>query len=66
MEKAPPALIRILVTMDDMDNAVNNVIAVANVMMPIAPTTPALPTTHGPRRYIMTPRMVSRVGVKTP
>jgi hypothetical protein len=34
--------------------------------MPKAPTTPALPTTHGWRIYIMTPNMVRVVGVKTP
>ena len=52
--------------MEDMDNAVKNVIAVAKVTIPMAPNTPAFPTTQGLLRYMITPNMVNKVGVKTP
>ncbi len=35
-------------------------------MMPSATYRPPLPTTHGRRRYMMTPRIVRMLGVKTP
>ena len=38
----------------------------AKTIITIAPNNPALPTTHPRRRYIITPRMVSTSGVKTP
>ena len=63
IEKAPPAPIRIFVVMDDMERPVKVVMASANRMMPKAPTRPAFPTTHPSRRYIITPKMVSTLGV---
>jgi hypothetical protein len=47
-------------------SAVANVITTASKSIPIAPTIPAFPTTHGCRIYIITPRIVKVVGVKTP
>jgi hypothetical protein len=42
------------------------VITTARNKIPIAPTIPAFPTTQGWRIYIITPRIVNVVGVKTP
>lgn len=63
---APPAPIRMLVVTDDIDRPVQVVIAKARRMMSAPPRRPAFPITHPSRRYMMTPRMVSSVGVKTP
>jgi len=55
-----------LVVMDDIDSPVQRVTALASRMIAIAPSRPALPTTQPRRRYMITPRIVSTVGVKTP
>jgi hypothetical protein len=52
--------------MVEMERAVRNVMLVASVTMISAPISPTLPTTHPNRRYMMTPRIVSTDGVKTP
>ena len=57
---------RVLVVIEAMLSAVATVMLKANTMMPQAPSKPALPTTQPSRRYMMTPRMVSNVGVNTP
>jgi hypothetical protein len=49
-----------------MESAVHRVIEKEMTMINQAPTRPAFPTTQPKRRYMMTPKMVSRVGVKTP
>ena len=66
IENGPPAPMRIFVVIDDMERLVNNVIDRASSVISKAPATPALPTTHGCRKYMITPRMVRVVGVKTP
>jgi hypothetical protein len=66
MEKAPPAPILMLVVMEERDRAVNAIMRKEMSMMSQAPRRPAFPTTHPSRRYMMTPRMVRSVGVKTP
>jgi hypothetical protein len=66
MEKAPPAPILMLVVMEDRDRPLVVVMMKDVRMMSQAPRRPAFPTTHPSRRYMITPRMVRRVGVKTP
>jgi hypothetical protein len=63
---APPEPIRIFVVILDNDRAVERVMATATMIIINAPITPAFPTTHGWRMYIITPKMVRNVGVKTP
>lgn len=54
------------VVMADIDKAVHNVIKNEMPIISQAPSRPALPTTQPRRKYIITPRIVSNVGVKTP
>jgi hypothetical protein len=49
-----------------MDRAVHKVIKNEIIIISQAPKRPALPTTHPRRKYIITPNMVRKVGVKTP
>ena len=57
MEKRPPASMRILVTIDNIERLVNKAIDTARRTMNSAPPIPAVP---------ITPRMVSVVEVTTP
>ena len=57
---------RVLVAMEDSESPVAAVIPLARRMMQIPPSSPVLPTAQGSRRNMITPRMVSSVGVKTP
>ena len=57
---------RTLLVTEAIDRAVAAVMAKASRMMAIAPPRPALPTTQPSRRYMITPRIVSSVGTKTP
>ncbi len=57
---------RVFVAMELRDSPVQVVMPMASPITNRAPPRPALPTTHPMRTYMMTPRMVSRVGVKTP
>ena len=57
---------RTLVVIEERLSAVVSVITTESTTMASAPATPALPTTQGCRMYMMTPRMVSVVGVNTP
>ncbi len=66
IENAPPAPMRMLVVIDDMERPVSAVMPTAIRMISQAPIRPALPTTQPSRRNMITPRMVSSVGVKTP
>ena len=50
----------------DSDSPVHVVMSRPSARMPKAPSRPAFPTTHPIRTYMMTPRMVSSVGVNTP
>jgi hypothetical protein len=52
--------------MDDTLRPVAKEITCAITMIPIADNNPASPTIIGSRRYIITPRIVSMEGVKTP
>jgi len=54
------------VVIEDIDNPVAIVIVLARRIIKIAPSNPAFPTTQPRRRYIITPRIVSTSGVKTP
>src|SRR5690554_5390044 len=63
---APPAPSRILVVIVDSDSAVLPVITKIARINKTAPPSPAWPTTHPSRRYIITPRIVSAVGRYTP
>ena len=63
---APPAPILIFVVMADIDRAVHSVIKNEIMMINHAPSKPAFPTTQPILRYIITPRIVSSVGVNTP
>ena len=63
---APPLPIRMFVVIDDKLSAVASVIATDNKIIAKAPKTPAFPTTHGCRIYMITPKMVKVVGVNTP
>ena len=55
-----------LVAKADRESAVTAVMAFEKTTMARAPKRPAWPTTQPIRRYMMTPRIVSAVGVKTP
>jgi hypothetical protein len=48
------------------ERAVSSVIDTEIETMSRVAGRPTLPTTHGRRKYIITPRIVSRLGVKTP
>jgi hypothetical protein len=63
MAKAPPAPTRVLVATEETERPVVMVMMWASRIIPIAPPSPALPTTCPWRRYMMTPRMVRMVGV---
>jgi hypothetical protein len=52
--------------MAEIENAVSRVMLVARVTMRSVPPRPTCPTTQPNLRYIMTPRIVSNDGVKTP
>ncbi|GAB5563335.1 MAG: hypothetical protein Wins2KO_03980 [Winogradskyella sp.] len=52
--------------MADIDKAVHKVIRNEISMISQAPSKPAFPTTQPKRKYIITPRMVNKVGVNTP
>src|SRR6056297_3881265 len=49
-----------------MDKAVHKVIKKEIIIINHAPKSPALPTTQPNLRYMITPKMVRKVGVKTP
>jgi hypothetical protein len=49
-----------------MERLVRNVIELARVTMTSVRGRPTLPSTQPRRRYMMTPRMVRMLGVKTP
>jgi hypothetical protein len=66
MAYAPPAPILIFVVIDDILNAVHVVIRKATIIISHAPSKPAFPTTQPSLRYMITPSIVRRVGVKTP
>lgn len=66
IEYAPPGPMRILLMIEDIERAVVVVMAKAMRMIVHAPSSPVIPTTQPRRRYIITPRMVRRVGMKTP
>ncbi len=55
-----------LVAIADADNAVMKVIELASSTTSRVTGRPRLPTTHPKRRYMMRPRIVSTLGVKTP
>ena len=55
-----------MVVILDNDSAVDSVMATAIIIISKAPITPALPTTQEWRIYMITPKMVRNVGVKTP
>ena len=55
-----------LVATADADNAVMKVIELASSTTSSVTGRPRLPTTHPKRRYMMRPRIVSTLGVKTP
>ena len=57
---------RTLVAIEDKDKAVVIVIPKQIPKINQAPSNPPFPTSHPWRRYIMTPKMVTMVGVKTP
>ena len=52
--------------MAEIDKPVRNVMAVAIVTMSRVPVRPTLPSTQPKRRYMITPKMVSTLGVYTP
>ena len=54
------------VAIEEMLSPVLMLITCATRMMPSAAVSPALPTTAGRRRYMITPRIVSTEGVNTP
>ena len=56
----------ILVVIADIESAVHNVIPNEIIMINQVPKRPALPTTQPTLKYMITPRMVSKVGVNTP
>ncbi len=64
--KAPPAPIFTLEAMEEILKAVVSEIITESSRINTASTTPALPTTQGNRKYMITPNMVRVVGVKTP
>ena len=66
IEYAHPAPIRILVTTLDMDKAVKRVIKFAMQIISKVPPRPTLPTTNPKRKYIITPKILKRHGMKTP
>jgi hypothetical protein len=55
-----------LVAIADRLSAVMKVMALASTTISSVRTRPTWPRTQPKRRYIMTPRMVRSVGVKTP
>jgi len=55
-----------LVDIAAIESEVKKVIEVAKVTISSVHKKPTLPTTHPKRRYIITPRIVSIEGVKTP
>jgi len=55
-----------LVDIAAIESEVKKVIEVAKVTIKSVPNNPTLPTTHPNRRYIITPKIVSMEGVKTP
>ena len=63
---APPAPIFTLVVIEEILKAVAKVMVTDKTIIAKAPTIPAFPTTQGCRIYIITPKMVNVVGVKTP
>ena len=52
--------------MDEILNPVATEIICASKIIAIVPHKPATPVTHPRRKYMITPRMVSTEGVKTP
>jgi hypothetical protein len=54
------------VAMAAIDRPVNSVMATDSVTMTSVPPRPTLPTTHGKRRNMMTPRIVSMLCMNTP
>lgn len=66
MEKAPPPPILMLVVMEERERAVKVVMTKERRIIKSDPRRPAFPTTQPRRRNMITPRMVRRVGVKTP
>jgi hypothetical protein len=52
--------------MDDIERPVHSVTDLASTIINTAPRKPAFPTTHPRRKYMITPRIVSTSGVKTP
>jgi hypothetical protein len=63
---APPPPTLILVARADSDSPVRNVIAVDMVTMSRVSGRPTFPNTHPNLRYMITPRIVRMLGVKTP
>jgi len=55
-----------LVAIEEIENAVMRVIALETETIKIVPNIPTFPTTHPILRYIITPKMVSTLGRKTP
>lgn len=66
MKYAPPPLTRVFVAIAESESAVSVVIAFDATTMASAVHRPAFPTTWPKRRNMMTPRIVSVQGVKTP
>jgi hypothetical protein len=54
------------VAIEDNDSAVDAVMVIHVAIINHEPSKPAFPTNHPCRRYMMTPRMVTIVGVNTP
>ena len=63
---APPEPMRMFVLTEDIDKAVQVVMRNETIIINHAPKSPAFPTTHPSRKYIITPRIVNKVGVNTP
>jgi hypothetical protein len=59
-------LIGAFVAIAAIDKAVRNVIEVEIITIANVPISPTLPTTQPKRKYIITPKIVSIDGVKTP
>ena len=54
------------VTIEAIESPVDTVTTLAKRIINRAPPKPAFPTTHPRRKYIIAPRIVNIVGVKTP
>jgi hypothetical protein len=63
---APPPFTGALVAMADIDKEVRKVMVVERVTISKVPINPTLPTTQPNLRYMITPQIVSKDGVKTP